>query len=319
MSVRIISQHPLVQAAIALVVLSLGPVAVGASSGVARAMRDTLRVGLLLPDDGGDRARMESIRRGVELGVEEASRTAALFGLVVKVEAERGRADDGALRAARRLADRRVSAMITAVDGATCRALVALAAERRIVLLDLDCAADTADRNACDRFAFHVRPTAITMQRARARLPDVAVGSATDMATPALWHHTLQRFGAEQLNDRFRRRFGTEMGSAAWGGWVAMKILTEAALRGGSASSVNLARYLSRRAARFDGHKGEPLAFDPATGELRQPLYLIARTTPSDTTTRVIAEVPEGAVFGPPGTSQHGDVCEGTHPTRRTL
>jgi ABC-type branched-subunit amino acid transport system substrate-binding protein len=281
-------------------------------------MRDTLRVGLLLPDDGGDRARMESIRRGVELGVEEASRTAALFGLVVQVETEAGAADDEALRAARRLADRRVSAMIAAVGGATCGALVALAAERRIVLLDLECAGDTADRDACDRFAFHVRPTAITMQRARARFPGGAVGSATDTATPALWHHTLQRFGGEQLNDRFRRRFGTEMGSAAWAGWVAMKILTEAALRGGSVSSVNLVRYLSRPAARFDGHKGEPLTFDPRTGELRQPLYLIARRIPSDTTTRVMAEVPERAVFGPARTSQHGDVCDDIHPTRRT-
>lgn len=78
------------------------------------------------------------------------------------------------------------------------------------------------------------------------------------------WHPDLFRFGAEQLNQRFTRRFGVPMDEAAWRGWMAVKIAAEAALRG-SGDLMSL---------RFDGHKGEPLAF----GEdhfLEQPVYLV--------------------------------------------
>jgi len=75
------------------------------------------------------------------------------------------------------------------------------------------------------------------------------------------WHPRLTRFGAGELNERFRRETGHAMDEAAWLGWIAVKIAAESALRRRDLASV-----------RVDGHKGVPLRFD-ANRNLVQPLY----------------------------------------------
>lgn len=87
------------------------------------------------------------------------------------------------------------------------------------------------------------------------------------------WTPSLERFGAAQLNDRFRERFGASarMEGPAWGGWFAMKMLAEAALRAGTGDVVPLRDALLR--SRFDGHKGTPLSFS-GDGVLSHPLYV---------------------------------------------
>jgi ABC transporter substrate binding protein (PQQ-dependent alcohol dehydrogenase system) len=101
--------------------------------------------------------------------------------------------------------------------------------------------------------------------------------SAAPGATAALaWDASLTRFGADTLNERFRRRFGADMTSAAWSAWFAVKVLWESSLRMKSAARAPLADYLTRDTTRFDGHKGQPLSFRPWDHQLRQPLY--ART-----------------------------------------
>ena len=89
-------------------------------------------------------------------------------------------------------------------------------------------------------------------------------------ATP--WLPTLERFGAAQLNDRFRARFaGAAMTGAAWCGWFALKAVGESALRARDAAPGAVRRQLL--ASRFDGHKGSPLSFSPDQ-QLMQPLYV---------------------------------------------
>ena len=73
------------------------------------------------------------------------------------------------------------------------------------------------------------------------------------------WHPDLERFGAEQLNQRFRRRFGIPMDEQAWRGWVAVKIAAELVLR--SPAGSDPAAALTTMS--FDGQKGEQLRFDP--------------------------------------------------------
>ncbi|MEA2600326.1 MAG: hypothetical protein QOF89_1318 [Acidobacteriota bacterium] len=73
------------------------------------------------------------------------------------------------------------------------------------------------------------------------------------------WRPDLERFGAEQLNQRFRRRFGMPMDEQAWRGWVAVKIAAELVLRAPAGSDP--ASALATMS--FDGHKGEQLSFDP--------------------------------------------------------
>ena len=91
-------------------------------------------------------------------------------------------------------------------------------------------------------------------------------------AQKAAWLPSLSRYGAEQLNDRYRSVTGTPMTSDAWLGWFAVKLLVESALRTRSTEPDTLRAHLADPDARFDGHKGEPLRFDAAR-RLVQPLY----------------------------------------------
>jgi hypothetical protein len=84
------------------------------------------------------------------------------------------------------------------------------------------------------------------------------------------WQPVLERFGAGELNERFRRKAGRSMTADAWCGWVAMKAIAEAALHARSTAPGDVADAL--RVLRFDGHKGEPLYFDDRQ-RLVQPLY----------------------------------------------
>jgi hypothetical protein len=247
----------------------------------ALAGRETLRVGVLLPAASGDATA--AVSSGVLLGAEESARTASLFGLALEVMEERSGATAEELRSAtRRLVAKEVVAVVAGAHaagpgarGGDCHSTVRAAAGGDALVLNVGGAPDGTTVDRCHGFAVHMSPGAAAVRRARAayaRRPG-ATGAAD--ATIGIWHHTLRRFGAEQLNERFRRRFGTGMTSPAWAGWAAMKIITESALRSRSARGADLARFLATRAARFDGHKGEPLAFDGRTGELRQPLYVI--------------------------------------------
>jgi hypothetical protein len=75
------------------------------------------------------------------------------------------------------------------------------------------------------------------------------------------WLPSLEKFGAGELNERFLRETKHAMDEQAWLGWIAVKIVAEAALRNRDIGAI-----------RIDGHKGVPLRFD-ANRNLVQPLY----------------------------------------------
>jgi hypothetical protein len=77
-----------------------------------------------------------------------------------------------------------------------------------------------------------------------------------------VWHSSLERFGAGQLNDRFKAA-GIPIDEQAWLGWFAVKLLWESGVRD------KHPRELS-----YDGHKGSALRFSPA-GVLMQPIYSV--------------------------------------------
>lgn len=97
------------------------------------------------------------------------------------------------------------------------------------------------------------------------------------------WHPTLERFGAGQLNDRYRAATGRGMSAAAWRAWFAVKVLTETAMR--ARDPARIAERLRESTTRFDGHKGVALRFD-TTGALLQPLYEISRDAAGAETVR---------------------------------
>ena len=222
---------------------------------------DTLRIGLVLPDSAARTPQMRAAARGVTLGVEEATRSAALFGrTVVMVEG----AD-----AARLVREGRVQALLGGFATDECAALGDVAERSGVLFVDLGCSADELRGRQCRMSAFHVAPSAAMLEDA-AREAGVAGGAA------AAWDSRLERFGADQLNQRFRARFGEEMDSQGWVGWFAVKVLWESTLRARSTAPLALRQYLQSDAAQFDGHKGRPLSFRPWDHQLRQPLYVSA-------------------------------------------
>lgn len=213
-----------------------------------------------------------AVDAGVTLGEEEAAHTLGLLGRGMRLDRREARTTSEAVEAVRELAGRGATAVVTALPDAV-QEYAAAAAARAGVLL-LDARPRSAGAAACAQSHFAL---GLTDRIAQAAAAAADLQEADAMAT-VVWHPSLGRYGAEQLNERFRRRFERGMGGGEWTGWMAMKILTEAALRmDGSGASALRAYLLSERAA-FDGHKGRPLTFRASDRQLIQPLYAV---TPS--------------------------------------
>lgn len=257
---------------------------------------DTLRIGLVVPDSASRTPAQASAERGVRMGVEEAARSASLFGrTVVLVEG----AD-----AARLVGDGRVAALLGGFSADECRALGDLAAQHGLVFVDLGCDADVLRGAGCRATSFHVAPSA-------AMLADAVAQAGVVDGRAVAWDARLERFGADQLNQRYRARFGEGMDSQGWAGWFAVKMLWESTLRARSVQPAALVAYLSSDAAQWDGHKGRPLSFRAWDHQLRQPLYVAAasgdpaevpRAAPGD-------EAPSRDVLDRLGTPQARSEC----------
>jgi branched-chain amino acid transport system substrate-binding protein len=105
---------------------------------------------------------------------------------------------------------------------------------------------------------------------------------------PVDWHHTLERFGAGQLNQRFAARFKRAMDSTAWTNWAAVKLAAEAALQSKPEDAWQMLDAVEE--IKFDGHKRAPLTFR-ADGQLQHPFYLIAPAEKRRDEWEVVAEV----------------------------
>jgi ABC-type branched-subunit amino acid transport system substrate-binding protein len=255
----------------------------------ARAMhpraQESLRVGLAAPPAGDAAA---SAVRGVTMGVEEASRTGALLGRAMELVPVDGDADTlvGMARA------EGIAAVVGGWDDGSAAALGAAADAAGILFVNAGARGDALRGAGCARGAFHVQASERMYAAALAARPD----DAADATEAALWHPSLERFGAGQLNERFRARFGgAGMDGAAWAGWMAAKVLWEASLRARSTEPAALRAHLLAPSTQLDGHKGWPLSFRPWDGQLRQPLYLLAEGG-----ARVAGEVPARAAEGGP-------------------
>lgn len=207
-----------------------------------------------------------SARRGAELGAEEAARTGALLGRSFVLRTARAEGSEDEVTAATRLIDDGAMAIVGGFDEKSCALLAELARERGVLFMNVGCRGD-ALRATSVPGTFHVEASDSMY------LAGLLAMRATGGAAPVLWHGALERYGAAQLNQRFARRFGTAADASAWASWMAMKAIWQAALDGGATAPLRLAEQLASAEAEFDGHKGEPLRFDAATRQLRQPLH----------------------------------------------
>jgi branched-chain amino acid transport system substrate-binding protein len=144
------------------------------------------------------------------------------------------------------------------------------AAQADAVLVGLEPDATRAFLDACRAAGFAGEPAVVTSD------PQFALEaerSALGGVWPLVWHKSLERYSARELNGRFRRRFEQALDGAAWAAWAAVKIVSEAAVRAGSLEIGPLLDFVETRLA-FDGHKGAALSFRESDRELAQPLYI---------------------------------------------
>ena len=243
-----------------------------AALGVKRPTERVLRLGHVMPAAAG---KDSPGALGVQLGLEEAQHAGRLFGVTVELST-----DADAERLVRQCRPHVVIGGSTEED---CVRLSDLAITEGLLFFNVGCASDVLRGAACRRNTFHIT-AAERMRRDALAQAKVSSGDAEVL----LWHESLERYGAGQLNPRFRDRFGVAMNSDAWAGWIAVKIAAETCFRGTTCSAEELLAALERPTARFDGHKGRPLSFRATDHQLRQPMYVLQRSDPS----REIIEVP---------------------------
>jgi ABC-type branched-subunit amino acid transport system substrate-binding protein len=226
----------------------------------------------LLPAAGADR---DIAARGALLAAEEAARAAELLGL--RLELRVGGPGDASA-----LIDAGALALIGGLDAPARAALSTLAEARGVPFLTTWAPGDSSEDEPLRTHVFHVASGPRDRHAALGRWKARESAAAAAEVEIADWHPSLSRFGAEQLNQRYRERFGASMEPLAWTSWMAVKAAAEAALRGGETPAD-----LSRRLATlgFDGHKGARLRFRADNHHLEQPLYVVAGG-------KVLAEIP---------------------------
>jgi ABC-type branched-subunit amino acid transport system substrate-binding protein len=265
----------------------------------------SLRIGLVTGGNADALSAATSVARGVRLGAAESKQTAALFGDNVDLY-EENRAGGAALVAAERLSSTRKVQVLIAASAVDADALSRFAESHHMIFVNA-ASRSQALRAACRRYTFHVEATDAMYANAAhaagqwpvtmsATTSPQTVGMGQDSVT--LWGPDLQRFGASQLNDRYRDRYHSGMDGFAWAGWAAVKIATEAVLRTQSSSPAKLLAYLESPSTQFDGHKGWPLTFRVADHQLRQPLYIAQLMGAGGYRFRDVPELRDGSSLG---------------------
>ena len=218
--------------------------------------QDSLTVGILsnTPAAGFD--------DGVRMGLSEASRAALLFGRKPMTIARAGEAA-GLLTAG-------VSVIVGSAPYDDALKIARASRARRIVYLN--CGARSNDfRRECNDFLFHIEASESMYTNAAKKLTGWSI---------KLWDSSLERYGAAQLNDRFRSTFNRQMDTSGWCGWFAAKVIWESLLRMKGKGAIGIRDHLLSDTTQFDGHKGAPLSFRSSDHQLRQPLYAITPGKP---------------------------------------
>ena len=192
-----------------------------------------LRIGLIT---AGERAApaAASIARGVRLGAAESKQTAQLFGDDVQLFEAAGVGATAEAAADNLLSANKIEILI-GTSAADAEALSRFSEAHRILFLNAASRSQSV-RNRCNRHTFHVEATdamySMAGQQGKvAPSPAVARSLGARADSIVLWSSMLERFGASQINDRYRDKYGTGMDGGAWAGWAAVKFGAEAALR----------------------------------------------------------------------------------------
>jgi ABC transporter substrate binding protein (PQQ-dependent alcohol dehydrogenase system) len=108
----------------------------------------------------------------------------------------------------------------------------------------------------------------------RTWLPRPVAG--TQGLTATAWHRTHEQWGAVQLQNRFKEKYGRWMEEIDYAGYLATRSVGEAATRAKSNELQPVKDYMLSPAFALQGYKGTPLSFRTWGGQLRQPVLLAA-------------------------------------------
>ena len=92
--------------------------------------------------------------------------------------------------------------------------------------------------------------------------------------TPVAWHWTFERFGAPQLNQRFRRLADRDMTPGDWAAWAAVRSIVDAVAQVATADRDAVRQRLKSSDLSVDLYKGVRGTFRDWDGQLRQPILL---------------------------------------------
>jgi ABC-type branched-subunit amino acid transport system substrate-binding protein len=257
-----------------------------------------LRIGLVIPPASANSRAAASIARGVRLGAAESKQTATLFGDDVELFEITGTGDGAVAAAEQLLSERQVQVLIGAASGDV-DALSRFAEARHVLFLN-PASRSQSLRAACRHYTFNIEASDATYANVlrlggNPETPSAPVNRNASLRRDSvvLWSSSLQRFGASQINDRYRVMFREGMDGGAWAGWAAIKIVADAALRARSTSPTRLVTYLESPTTAFDGHKGWQLSFRRTDHQLRQPLYIVVTTVRAGAPNQALRDVPE--------------------------
>jgi hypothetical protein len=121
----------------------------------------------------------------------------------------------------------------------------------------------------CAPNLFHIRPhhSALAAAETAWNL------NKTMVAKAVLWHHTLKKYAAAQLNKRFEKNANRKMNPASWAGWASVKLFSDVLARNVPTSETTSLSFLKNNLA-FDGQKGKNMFFNELN-YLEQPLLFI--------------------------------------------
>ncbi len=228
---------------------------------------------------------------GIELGIDEAARSAALFQKRVTLKRKSFVSTQDAGSAASNLVvGEHATVLIGGGNDDECRAITTVCATRGAIFMNVVSRSDDLRRSNCTNLAVHIEASEAMYSSARKMAAERTSGGPADCDV-LLWHSSLERYGASQLNDRFFGKSHRPMTGSSWAGWMAVKLATESFLRAGANDAKGIVEYMTRDTTQFDGHKGAPLSFRSWDHQLRQPLYCVARSTGGSPLVRDLPDV----------------------------
>lgn len=210
--------------------------------------------------------------RGAQQGNIEANKQGRFLGQAYELVAVESVAAAAALKPA---------AVVAAGDSAALQALVNALPGTPVFDVTLT---DDASRSLCLPQLFHLQPTAGMKSRALAAWQ---AGGNSGEARAVAWNPKFRKYAALQLNKRYTASQGLPMDDAAWAGWAAIKLYSDAVARTAGVASEPMLKYLREDLA-FDGQKGSDMSFR-SSGQLRQVLLI-------EQGDKVVAEVPADGV-----------------------